>query len=784
MIKLVDVSKYYRSNNNVALGLHKINLEFHVGEFVAITGESGSGKSTLLNVISGSDTYEDGELYFQGEETSYYDDADWENYRKEKISFIYQSYNLIDSFSVIDNVKTAIYIIHPDISEEFADKKAMRYLEKVGLEAQAPKRATQLSSGQKQRLAIARALAKETDIIVADEPTGNLDVENSKQIIELLNELSKEKLVLIVTHNYDEVEPYISRKIRMHDGEVSEDFVLRDAYEQTDDSKTEDKMLPLSEEEQRKKEKQDKLLLAKKMLQKVRTSRPHSQAVLILLFIFIFAAIFIFYGSFDKSIDFSIAKVYSDKTYANGDNTRISVKQADGSAITEEDIAQLAGLSHVKFVDKYDLVNDISYMLYREEDFTVSFRVNGGEKTKTPNKDTVVMLDGSKFFKTVSGLNAKDITEGTMAEGIREIVVCSDDKELVGKAIDVYFQQKNNWPHVACLELKITGLTDVGVMDQIYLSESLAQNLNLINTLPKDYKLYGIHVNNGYGLDYGTGYNEDGYVPESEMSMKRWSETLKPIFIIRPGLKDNQIVLSENYYSDAYLTTAENRATVYYQQTIHRTSYLFYGPVYARGLHLCEVMEDISRHGNSIIEVSQDLFDKIYPDQNSYQASVYVTDYAYLDRVINAIERKGYEAVSVYRAGTTDYDLAKVDEQTTLLAISLVALLVVFVIGILLIKLIMKTRDRDYRIMLLLGMNRSVLDAMNRLDITYNTIIAIVGTIVIANIAKILEIPYIASAVRYYEGKDYVIYMIVLAIMMMFLNKSVQRVKKKGRRDV
>lgn len=229
MIRLTDVSKYYRSNQNVTLGLHKINLEFHPGEFAVITGESGSGKSTLLNVISGSDSYDEGEMYIEGQETSCYDKADWEQYRREKISFIYQNYNLIDSFTVLQNVKSALLIRIPQMDEKEADRKALEYIRKVGLEKQAKKKASHLSSGQKQRLSIARALAKETEIIVADEPTGNLDAQNSKEVVQLLSELSKDRLVIMVTHNYDEVGQFATRKIRMYDGEVAEDIRLREA---------------------------------------------------------------------------------------------------------------------------------------------------------------------------------------------------------------------------------------------------------------------------------------------------------------------------------------------------------------------------------------------------------------------------------------------------------------------------------------------------------------------------------------------------------------------------
>ena len=211
MIRLEKISKYYHSNNGVSLGLRKINLEFRKGEFVAITGESGSGKSTLLNVLSGNDTYEEGELYVNGMGTSHFTKEEWEDYRRDYIGFVYQGYNLIDSYTVLENVKAAI-IIREDYYD--MDEKAMKYLEKVGLTEVAYHKATELSSGQKQRLSIARALAKETETIVADEPTGNLDVENGMEIMGILHELSKEKLVIVVTHNYDQAAPFATRKIR------------------------------------------------------------------------------------------------------------------------------------------------------------------------------------------------------------------------------------------------------------------------------------------------------------------------------------------------------------------------------------------------------------------------------------------------------------------------------------------------------------------------------------------------------------------------------------------
>src|SRR5690606_23733370 len=193
LIKLENVSKYYKSGEGVSVGMKNISLEFHNNEFIVVTGESGSGKSTLLNVISGIDTYEDGEMYILGEETSHFTAKDWENYRSKYVGFIFQNYNIIDSYTVYENVILALEI--QNYPKKLRKKRALELIEKVGLLSHKNHKAAKLSGGQKQRVAIARALAKDTPIIIADEPTGNLDSESSDQIIKLLKEVSSDRLV-------------------------------------------------------------------------------------------------------------------------------------------------------------------------------------------------------------------------------------------------------------------------------------------------------------------------------------------------------------------------------------------------------------------------------------------------------------------------------------------------------------------------------------------------------------------------------------------------------------
>ena len=204
MLKLENVSKIYYTNGIVATGISKVNLELNIGEFVVITGESGSGKSTLLNVISGIDSYEEGEMYINGKETSHYTEKDFEEYRKKYIANIFQSFNLINSYTVYQNVELVLLL--NGYKRRQIKKKVLDIIDKVGLTKFKNTKVSKLSGGQKQRVAIARAIVKDTPIIVADEPTGNLDTKSAYEIIELLKNVAKDKLVVIVTHNIEQVE--------------------------------------------------------------------------------------------------------------------------------------------------------------------------------------------------------------------------------------------------------------------------------------------------------------------------------------------------------------------------------------------------------------------------------------------------------------------------------------------------------------------------------------------------------------------------------------------------
>ncbi len=233
LLQLKDIGKIYVSEGNVSVGIRGVNLSFDKGEFVAITGASGSGKSTLLNVISGMDTYEEGELFIENEPTSHFMQPDWEEYRKKYISFIFQEYNIIESYTVLQNVELSL--MHIENKKE-RRARAIDLLNRVGMGSHLKHKGSKLSGGQKQRTVIARALAKDSPIILADEPTGNLDSATSAEIIELMKEISRDKLLIVVTHNFEQVEEYATRHIRVYDGAVESDQALRPAEKVTEPS--------------------------------------------------------------------------------------------------------------------------------------------------------------------------------------------------------------------------------------------------------------------------------------------------------------------------------------------------------------------------------------------------------------------------------------------------------------------------------------------------------------------------------------------------------------------
>lgn len=344
LLTLKDIGKIYVSEGSVSVGIRGVNLSFNKGEFVAVTGKSGSGKSTLLNVISGMDTYEEGELFIEDQPTSHYMQQDWEEYREKYISFIFQDYNIIESFTVLQNVELALMHIE---DKKARRKRAMELLDRVGLSAQIKQKGSKLSGGQKQRTVIARALAKDSPIILADEPTGNLDAATSAEIIELLKEVSKDKLLIVVTHNFEQVENHATRHIRIFDGAVESDHKLRAPQPAADKNEEETEK---KEYKGLKKQVKNGIILGKSIF----TAKPKLSIFICLLLIVGTLGVFLM-----TSICGSAGAVFEPQYMFTHIDGRVILAKQNADIITEEELESLAEKYGAKSVLHYDMMLDM-----------------------------------------------------------------------------------------------------------------------------------------------------------------------------------------------------------------------------------------------------------------------------------------------------------------------------------------------------------------------------------------------------------------------------------------
>ena len=376
LIKLQSVSKYYKSEETVSVGMKKISLEFDLGEFVAVTGESGSGKSTLLNVISGLDGYEDGELYLFDDETSHYTISDWERYRGAYIGFVFQNYNIIDSYTVLQNVLLALEVQGYDAKKR--KQRALELIDQVGLTSHKHHKASKLSGGQKQRAVIARALAKDCPIIVADEPTGNLDSVSGEQVLKLLHEISKNKLIIVVTHDYEQIQAYATRKIKMHDGEVVEDKKIKHADIITKVNDVKLKKMPFH-------------TLLRFALRNL-LSTPKKLFFLMLMQILVIGVFTIVYT--DRISAIRETGLQQSQSFPNVPETRVLVEKRDGSPFTESELNYFRNHPNVNRIheNSFRFYNDSRLFLRGDTSFSyVTVRGTDTEKSLSSQD-----LDGSR----------------------------------------------------------------------------------------------------------------------------------------------------------------------------------------------------------------------------------------------------------------------------------------------------------------------------------------------------------------------------------------------------
>lgn len=394
-LRLQNIGKIYVSEGNVTVGIRGVNLSFERGEFVAITGASGSGKSTLLNVLSGMDSYEEGELFIEEQPTSHYLQPDWEEYREKYISFIFQNYNILESFTVLQNVELALMTISDPIERR---RRAIELIERVGLKKHMRQKGSQLSGGQKQRTVIARALAKDSPIILADEPTGNLDAQTSREIIALLREVSRDKLLIMVTHSYDQVAEFATRHVRIYDGAIEADQMI---------AQPEEKDYPEIETNSRVSMLSNGLLLGRSIF----FAKPKLSIFLCLLLLIGTMGIFL------MTMFCGDAQQIFEKNYMfRPMEGRLVVIRKDGRAMTDEELQGLADKYGAKRSVHYDYLLDRKqgYLTEIDEDYWyyIEDKFNGGQFFVTvgenfgspsvgryPESDTELLLRLPIFYK-------------------------------------------------------------------------------------------------------------------------------------------------------------------------------------------------------------------------------------------------------------------------------------------------------------------------------------------------------------------------------------------------
>ena len=730
LIELKNVSKFYYSKGIIASGFSRVNLSFDVGEFVVITGESGSGKTTLLNVISGLDSYEEGEMYIEGKETSHYFSSDFEEYRKKYIGNIFQNFNLVGSYTVYQNVELILRI--NGCSKEEMDSKITSILEKVGMSQYSKTKVSKLSGGQKQRVAIARALAKDTAIVVADEPTGNLDSESAEGIVQLLREISRDKLVIVVTHNYDQFEAYATRKIKMHDGKVVEDERL---VETETASTLEGAAISAGT-----------MSAASKIRLGVRNTFNLKAKFLLLLTVFIFVVMATTsgYTSYQHT-DAERYKMGWNDYFMNYSEDRVIVKKQDGTKLTEEDYTALKEMQNVERIVKSDIMLDTS--LYIEGD---SF-----------NYDPYPMY-ADDFEGDILYGRLPETGNEVLLTGYEDSYLLDDEygEKLLGKTYEL-----SSWMYDGSEKVTIVGIakedterTNWWYSGRIFLTSEMMDEM-VRDTYSSGSKAY-ITVNDTELVwEMGGSYYRPIASDKVAQGKAVVSEELNGYYKNGKAAGQKMNIKLESFFYDASLDLTID--STYNKKTFTaKTGY-----------------KDFENYEGAIFINPADYNTLFTTDQ--YQTSVYIDDMQKADDTLKLLEDAGYETLALKDTLITEGD-ALVSVIRVPMVICL--LIAVFFIAYFVIHLILRSRSSYFSILRMLGLSRNnirrIMDV--ELFVIVNIAFALFMTLIQLVNFHVLDVEYIANLVQYMKVRDYVLLYGVLVFMAyMISGKFVRKMFKK-----
>ena len=718
MLKLKNVSKFYYNKGVIASGFNKVNIEFDIGEFVAIVGESGSGKSTLLNVISGLDSYEEGEMYINGEETSHYRECDFEEYRKKYVSNIFQNFNLVNSYSVYQNIELVLLL--NGYKKKDVKEKVLELIDKVGLSKYKNTKTSKLSGGQQQRVAIARALAKDTPIIVCDEPTGNLDSRSAKGVINLLKEISKDKLVIVVTHNFSEIEDLATRVVKMHDGKIVSDKKVTDVEKVNNVEINEGKNIGIF----------NMIRLGVR-----NTFNIIPKFILIfIVFLFVTVSLLSVYGSLKKD-EYEEGKIGENYFFNDTRDTRIVINKNDRSVITKDDFDKIKSIKDVDLVVEDDILLD-SNVWFETVD------------------ESYYSIDG--FLRDISMFQGK-LDYGRMPEKEDEVVllVSSYDYyfgEKLDKAMEktYYFNGDKNE-----LSIKVVGVKYIdeymyvaeGNGNLIYVNNSLINNY--IKNINKQKSRVKININNkNYDSYYDNGSNFD--IKVSNKVPKGYAYVSDSISYTCKDYncknKDLSILVNNLYYNDKINLKISN---VYTEKNVK---------------NLLGISKDDNGYG--AIFINGEDFDKLF-NKDSYQASVIANHVNNVDKVSNELDKLGYNTLQIrHTLNNVGGDALKMLKIVKLVVI-IVLVVTLFFISYFVIKLILKSRNVYFSTLRILGANYGHIKRILDIELFTNASMAYIAylalTILVKN--KILNIKFIYNILDYLKFKDYLIVYLILVVM-------------------
>lgn len=699
MLELKNVSKFYYKKGIVSSGISKVSLKFDMGEFIAITGESGSGKSTLLNVISGLDTYEEGEMYVNGEETSHYNEEDYEEYRKKYIGNIFQSFNLVNSYTVYQNVELVLLINGE--TRRSVKHKVIDILKKVDLYKYRHTKVSKLSGGMKQRVAIARCLAKDTPIIIADEPTGNLDSKNAKSVLKLLYEISKYKLVIVVTHNFEQISEYATRRITMHDGSVIEDMKLKDKNEVKEVNTSKFK----------------KTKLISNLRLGIRNTFNIVPKFLLLTFVYLFVLISIV-GVYSAFLELESANNAYNSFFNETDaNKRVIVKKKDNSSFTEEEINKLKSISNVEKVITNDYVYDYSMSLIDYENIFLDSNFMKLEEFKgklkygrMPLNDNEIIVSGSKENYYIEDMGSELIN--------KEVSINSGSDEIKVKIVGVSVFEKYNWMVTSYVSDKIYNYVENHV-EQVYGTTKVFISDNSQIEYP--------NIKTSDILSEGQVYISENY----SYNCKSYN-----------CMKDSLNIKFSNMYTNKEISLSNVK--VYNKNNFKK----IFGSEY----------DDMDT-----IYLSNNDYDKLYKNNNIYQVSLFVKDVRNIDKTMN--ELNDYVSFSLNNV-KQDGALVQVIKIVKTIVIT-VLVIVLFFVSYFVIKLIMKSRNKYFTTIRILGGSYIEVKRLLQIELLNVTNIVYLVFLVISLFIKndIIVSESIKNMLFYINLKEYVIVYLILSLM-------------------